>query len=275
MAIRILNYYQGVILESLQQPFGSWIGGVSFLRHQSINQSTRLGDVVTHLIFKQPSAENGDHDQEGQPSQALRRMQPHRTDLHWALDEIDGLFDLNLLFVLDHGSACRQAIAQDIGTEQHDTITMLCPGDRFRTGLPVQFPLLVLVCAAQSILQVGFCFGCGQDLVDPRLDNGPIFVIIPSQQAGDTLQSLFDGCQGPGTPLRILFGFFTRPSENPAQFVLLLFFCVEQAPGDFANSMSGALFDRFTGLIATDVFHLFPAALRYVPTTLRQLGPRN
>ena len=74
------------------------------------------------MNFVEGCNQGSQHDQQGQASQSPRRMQPKRTNLDRTFDEIEGLFDTHLFFVLFHYFARREPFHRDVCAEQNDAI---------------------------------------------------------------------------------------------------------------------------------------------------------
>lgn len=66
-----------------------------------IKPRTSVGDMIAHLIFEQSGYQDSDHNQQGQTSQTLGGVQPHGADLNRVFDEVNGLLDVDLGFILD------------------------------------------------------------------------------------------------------------------------------------------------------------------------------
>ena len=79
-----------------------------------------------------------------------RAMQPHRPNLHRALDEVNRLLDGDLLLVLDHHSAHHQACDRHGGAEQHDAIKAFGLADNRGAACPAQCPSLVFIGPVQG-----------------------------------------------------------------------------------------------------------------------------
>ncbi len=154
VAVAITYNNHSIVAKGFEQGLGGWIGVITTLGSETSEQATGFGNRAPDLMFQESRDQDRDHNEQGQASQALGRMQPHRPDLDGALNEINGLLDPNLLFVFDHHLCCRQVGIGSISTQQGDAVEPFALGDDGLVGFPLQMPVLSLIVARQGVTKL-------------------------------------------------------------------------------------------------------------------------